>query len=259
MADCQEESPRDPLAGYGYSSWEADSLLSWQGSSEGGSSPSGMVSLKPLRHQSEVPYAGAKATSTSVKSVNDAPINRKAASDNRLPPVGGPSRGRSVTSDDWPVAGFVTRPCASAMTSGVFSHSPGSDAAPKDTTVRPRTCPPPVAGAVAAARCSGVVVSNASTVAAFAGGATAVVAGGRVLSPTGGAVCTKGSAGAPVSAGARLNPMRSDRSVTVAQAERAALTVSRQRMRIMTQDYSRRIKAAIAEMRLAWGQTAAYL
>ena len=67
-----------------------------------------------------------KDTSTSVRSVSDASIKRRAANDIRLPAVSGPSIGIKVTTEDFPFAGFVTRPCCSDVTKGVFNNNPGS-------------------------------------------------------------------------------------------------------------------------------------
>ena len=156
-----------------------------------------------------------RESSTSVRSVKEAPIRRSADKDIRLPAVAAPSIGIRVTIDDFPLAGFVTRPCVSFFTSGVFIQSPGSVGLPRLTTVFPSVFDAPCAGAVASALCSGVVVSNAATVWASGAGGGAAVAGVKGVSLTCSSVLINGSEGAfGVSVGAGAFLFKPNRSAT---------------------------------------------
>ncbi len=169
-----------------------------------------------------------------VRSVKDAPIKRKAASDILLPAVAGPGIGINTTVDDWPVAGFVTRPCISVCTNGVLIHSPGSVALPNDTTVLPSTRAPCAAGAVAAARCAAVVVSSASAVRAAGGGGGADVTGSSTVCST---LTASGMPTAPpIAASAARGLPRPNLSDTAPQADKPKPKLKRIKKCFMSYD-----------------------
>ena len=87
----------------------------------------------------------------------------------RLPAVGGPSMGMSVTVTCLPVSRLRSTPCRSVSTSGVFNQKPCSPGAPREAIVVPSRWPD-AAPAAAADRSDAVDASNCSGVRAPATG-----------------------------------------------------------------------------------------